>query len=134
MGKLSVAKINRLDRPGMYADGDTLYLNVARGGSKSWVQRIRIAGKQTDLGLGGFPLVSIAEARDTAIDNRRTVRAGGNPLADKRKAKLPTFREAAEQTLEAHSARLRHKADGKTGSNGVANWSATPIRSSATCR
>lgn len=101
MGKLTIAAVKRVDRPGRYGDGGTLYLNVAPGGTKSWVQRITIDGRQRDIGLGPFPVVTLKEARDLAIDNRRTVRRGGDPLADKRRAKVPTFREAAHRTLDS---------------------------------
>ncbi len=111
MGKLTVRKIATLTRPGLYADGATLYLRVAPGGSKQWVQRLAVQGKQTDRGLGGFPLVSINQAREKAFDNRRVARAGGDPFAETRKVTVPTFREAAEQTKDATRARWRN---GKT--------------------
>ena len=112
MSKLTNAKIKSLSLPGMYGDGGTLYLAVARGGSKSWVQRIVVGGKRRELGLGGWPVVSLAEARDAALDNRRLVRKGGDPLAEKGKAKalaaMPTFREAALATFEANKPRLKN--------------------------
>ena len=74
----------------MYRVDSTLYLNVAPGGSKSWIRRIGIHGKRHDIGLGGFPLVGLAEARDRAFETRRLARAGGDPLAEKRKARVPT--------------------------------------------
>ncbi len=95
----------------MYGDGQTLYLHVSPGGSKSWLQRIAVRGKETDLGLGIFPLVSLAEARHKAYENRRLARAGGDPLAEKRKAAVPSFAEAAEKTLEGRRPRWRN---GKT--------------------
>ncbi|MDE0004767.1 MAG: tyrosine-type recombinase/integrase [Rhodospirillaceae bacterium] len=101
MGNLTVARIQALEKPGMYADGETLYLNVAKRGSKSWIQRITIDGKRRDIGLGPFPLVTVSMARAAALENRRKVYQGGDPLADKRRAKMPTFREAALQTFEA---------------------------------
>ena len=78
-------------------------------GTKCWVQRVVILGKRCDIGLGGWPLVSLAEASETAFQNRRTIRSGGDPLAEKRKRRLkvPTFREAAEATFEANAPRLR---------------------------
>ena len=88
MGKLTVGKAKSLSKPGLHSDGGTLYLAVAPGGSKSWIQRITIDGKRHDVGLGGFPLVTLAEARDKAFENRRLARAGGNPLAEKRKTKV----------------------------------------------
>ena len=114
MGKLTVAKVRSLSKPGLHGDGGTLYLCVASGGSKSWVQRLTIQGKRRDIGLGGFPLVTLAEARDEAFQNRRLARRGGDPLADKRKAKVPIFREAAVQTFETNRVRWRHA---KTATN-----------------
>ncbi len=109
MTKLSVARIKKLSEPGLHGDGGTLYLRVTPGGTKCWVQRVVILGKRCDIGLGGWPLVSLAEARETAFQNRRTIRNGGDPLAEKRKRRLkvPTFREAAEATFEANAPRLR---------------------------
>ena len=108
MAKLTVALVRAVSRPGMYGDGGTLYLRVAPGGSKSWIQRITINGRRHDIGLGGFPLVTLAEARDVAFENRRRARRGGDPLADKRKAKVPTFHEAAARTFEANRPRWRN--------------------------
>ena len=108
MARLTIKAIREATRPGRYGDGGTLYLNVAPGGTKSWVQRITIDGKQRDIGLGPWPVVTLAEARDLAIDNRRAVRRGVDPLADKHRAKVPTFLEAAQRTFEANRARWRN--------------------------
>ena len=111
-GKLSAARVRTLQVPGRYGDGGTLYLNVTPEGSKQWVQRLTIAGKRHDIGLGGYPLVSLAEARDAALLNRKLARAGGDPLAEKRKAKqrdsMLTFREAAEMTYKSLRPRWRN--------------------------
>ncbi len=101
MGKLTAAKVKSISKPGRYGDGGTLFLYVAPGGSKSWIQRLTIGGRRRDLGLGGYPLVSLAEARDKAFDNRRLARSGGDPLVLKRRALTPTFRQAAVRTFEA---------------------------------
>ena len=108
MGKLTVTKVRSLTSPGRYGDGGTLFLNIAPGGSKSWVQRLTIDGVRHDIGLGGFPLVTLAEARDKAFEHRRIARGGGDPLAAKRKAKVPSFRRAAALTFEANRARWRN--------------------------
>ena len=99
--RLTVAKAKSLTTPGMYRADPTLYLRIAPSGAKSWIQRLTIDGRRHDLGLGGFPLVSLVEAREQAFDNRRKVRTGGNPLAEKRQAKTPTFAQAAEQRIVA---------------------------------
>ena len=95
---LTVRQCNAATEPGLHGDGNGLYLRVWAGGSKSWILRTVIQRKRTDVGLGGFPLVTLAEARNAAIDTRRIARAGGNPLAGKQETKAPTFREAAQRT------------------------------------
>ena len=108
MGKLTVARIRALTKPGMYGDGGTLFLRVARGGSKSWIQRLAIDGKRRDIGLGGWPLTTLSEAREAAFENRRLARRGGDPLAAKRRAQVPSFREASKATFEANRPRWRN--------------------------
>ena len=106
MTKLTIKRCQALTRPGLHGDGGTLYLRVAPGGSKQWVQRLQIHGRQRDIGLGGFPLVTLAEAREAAFENRRIARRGGDPLAIKRDAaeaaNVPTFADAVEATIKAH--------------------------------
>lgn len=107
-GRLTVKKVQSLTKPGLHGDGGTLYLNVTPNGAKSWIQRVMIDGRRRDIGLGGFPVVTLAEARDMALDNRRLIRAGGDPLAEKRKATMPTFRAAAEKYFAANRPRWRN--------------------------
>lgn len=105
--RLTAARARAVTQPGMCGDGGTLYLKVAPGGSKSWIQRITIDGRRHDIGLGGYPLVTLARAREAAFDSRRVARSGGDPLAAKRRAKTPTFREAAEETFATNERRWR---------------------------
>ena len=107
MSRLTVLKCKAALKPGMYGDGGTLYLDVAPSGSRSWIQRLVIGGKRKDIGLGGFPLVSLVEAREMAFDNRRLARRGGDPLAGKRETGVPSFKEAVEKTIEATRPRWR---------------------------
>ena len=88
MGKLTAAKLKALSTPGLHGDGGTLYLRVAPGGSKSWIQRLTIAGKRRDIGLGSAALVTLAKARQRALANRIAIADGRDPLAEKRKAKV----------------------------------------------
>lgn len=118
--RLTDAKVRALTEPGRYGDvpGSTLYVKVWPGGSKSWVQRLTIDGKRCDIGLGGYPLVPLKEARERAFENRKVARDGGDPRALKRRAGVPTFEEAAARTYEANRARWR---SAKT----EANWAAS---------
>jgi integrase len=116
--RLTAVGVKNLKTPGRYADGNGLYLLVDPSGAKRWVWRgavERRSGKRSDLGLGGIQAVSLADARDKAADIRRMIRAGVNPLAERRRERVtvPTFREAAKEVHRAHSAAFRnakHKA------------------------
>ena len=100
-GMKSYLELKAITEPGFYNAGDTLYLSVKKSGSKSWIQRLTIDGKRCDMGLGSFKLVTLSEARDKAYGHRKAVRQGCHPLAEKRKAKRPSFQKAATQTFEA---------------------------------
>ena len=94
--------------PGRHADGNGLYLYVQPSGARSWIQRLAIRGRRRELGLGSVALVSLAEAREQALANRKLARAGGDPLAAKRRAQgMPTFADAAARVLEQKRAGWR---------------------------
>ena len=106
---LSLAFARGVSEPGRYCDGNALYLQVKPSGARSWVQRMVIRGRRRELGLGGFPLVSLGEARAAAQTNRKLARAGGDPLAARRRAAgMPTFREAAERVWADKRPGWRH--------------------------
>ena len=74
--------------PGFYCDGDGLYLRVDPSGARRWVQRLTILGRPRALELGSARLFSLAEARDAAFKNRKLARAGGDPIAERRRRVL----------------------------------------------
>ena len=87
--------------PGRHADGNGLYLYVQPSGTRSWIQRLVIRGRRSELGLGSVALVSLAEAREQALMNRKLARQDGDPLAEKRRsAGIPSFAEAAVTVIE----------------------------------
>lgn len=97
---LTAAFVNTAKEPGKYHDGNGtgLFLLVRPTGGKFWVQRITIRGKRCELGLGSPPVVTLAEARDQALQNKRLARSGGDPLAAKRRARrILTFEQAARK-------------------------------------
>ncbi len=105
---LSATRAKALTVPGRYADGGGLLLYVSTTGRKSWVQRITIDGRRRDIGLGSFPAVSLAQAREKAMDNRAAVAQGRDPLAEKHVQIVPTFREAAHAVHKANKPRWRN--------------------------
>ena len=108
MGKLTTLKVKSLQEPGRYGDGSGLYLVIRPGGSKSWVQRIVIDGKRCDIGLGGIPAVTLASAREKALDNRSTIADGRDPRIERRRSAVPTFKDAAVKYIKQNAGRWRH--------------------------
>ena len=107
--RLSAAKVRQALAAGKYYDGNGLFLRVEPTGSKRWVQRLTVHGKQREIGLGAAELVTLAEARDAAIENRKLARAGGDPLAARHaKVALPTFDEAVQKVIELYSPTWRN--------------------------
>ncbi len=116
---LSPAFVRKASKPGRYNDGNGLFLKVDPSGAKRWGQRLVIHGRQRTLGLGGCALVSLAEAREAALANRKIARAGGDPLAQRRlTTDTPTFESAAATVIELH----RH---GWRSEKHAAQWEAT---------
>ncbi len=102
---LTAAFVRTISRPGVYGDGRGgrgLSLRVHRTAtgriSKTWRQRVRIEGRLTSIGLGPYSEITLAEARQKALDNSRAVLHGGDP----RGRGVATFAEAAERTIELH--------------------------------
>jgi integrase len=116
MGKLNTAKLRTLTKPGTYGDGAGLYLQVRGPERRSWLFRFKAAGRGHLMGLGAFPDVSLAEARDAAAAARKQVRQGVNPIDERRatrtavaaSAGLNTFAQVADAYIAAHAASWRN--------------------------
>ena len=100
----SAAFVQNIKRPGSYGDGRgghglRLRIRERTGGgvTKYWFQRLRVAGQTLNLGLGAYPVLSLAEARKQALANRRSAAQGRDPRAEKRE--IPTFAQAAEEVV-----------------------------------
>lgn len=93
--KLTAAAVRNLG-PGLHGDGGNLYLRVDPSGARRWIVRLMVQGKRRDHGLGSASLVSLAEAREAALQHRKIARVGDDPLAEKRRSQdVPTFKKAA---------------------------------------
>ena len=111
---LTAVAVKALRAPGFYADGNGLHLKVEASGAKRWVQRLVIQGKRRDLGLGSATTVTLAQARDTALENRKTARSGGDPNAVRlRAAAIPTFQTAAQKVHDLHLPTWRNAKHGQ---------------------
>ncbi|MYB10771.1 MAG: DUF4102 domain-containing protein [Acidimicrobiia bacterium] len=114
MSNLTAAKVKTAG-PGKYHDGQGLHLRVTDSGSKSWVLRITVDGRRHDIGLGGWPDVSLADARRKALGHRSAAADGRDPLADKRRPVTPAFKDAAQAVYGANRPRWRSERH-------AANW------------
>lgn len=101
--KLSETAIKRLDKPGIYGDGDGLFLRVRKGGSRQWLFIFKREGKRTEIGLGGYGQgtapVSLSLAREKAEAIREKLARGLDPRADRRPARVVTFRHVMDELL-----------------------------------
>ena len=106
---LTALQVKNLKIPGQYTDGNGLTLLVEESLTKRWFQRVTIDGKQRNTGLGGYPAVSLAAARDMAISNLLAIKAGKDIIEEKQRKKeaacesappVPTFAEAATRVIE----------------------------------
>ena len=115
MGNLNPKKVENLTEPGIHEDGDGLRLVVKTTGSKSWVFRYQIGGNRREMGLGGFPKVTLKAARLEAAGCRKLLVAGSDPMAVRdaeriakrealraKAARGRTFAMLAGEYLEAH--------------------------------
>ena len=111
--ELSPLEVRRLSRPGRWSVGgvDGLALQVTSSGARSWVLRLAVAGRQREMGLGSFPTVPLAEAREKARVQRARVGEGADPIAMRRAAlsaaaaersSQQTFTEVAAQYIAQH--------------------------------
>ncbi|MCE2526121.1 MAG: tyrosine-type recombinase/integrase [Actinomycetia bacterium] len=108
---LSAPFVRTVTRLGRYGDGRgghglSLMVRPTRIEgrlSKTWVQRIRINGRETNLGLGSYPAVTLAEARRRALLNRQMVEEGRNPRA----RKIPTFRYATDRVIRLYASKWK---------------------------
>ena len=111
--RLSALQVTKLTKPGLYGDGGGLTLQITPTGVKSWLFRYMVDGQAFGMGLGPTHTVSLAEARKKALDARKLLIDGINPLSAKKQnqiaaalaaAKTMTFDQCAEAYILAHQA------------------------------
>ncbi len=113
--RLTSATVRTLKTPGLHGDGNGLYLKVDPSGAKRWIQRLVIDGKRRDIGLGSADAAgtTLSAAREKAVENRKLARAGGDPLAAKKRSlEVLTFKAAAEKVHELSKPTWRNEKHG----------------------
>ncbi len=127
--ELSALEVRRLNRPGRWSVGgvDGLALQVTAAGAKSWVLRISVAGRQREMGLGSFPTVPLADARDKARQQRVQLEQGGDPIAARQMAiNLAVAQRDLQQTFANVAALyISHHEKSWKNSKHAAQWRST---------
>jgi integrase len=111
--ELGALEVSRLHDPGLHFVGVVpgLALRVTPEGARSWILRVSVGGRRRDMGLGGYPEVPLATARQRGRDARDKVRSGIDPVQERRDARSAlkasqaaaiTFRRAAEAYIAIH--------------------------------
>ena len=111
--RLTALQVQKLKVPGYHADGAGLHLCVKASGGKSWIFRYRFGGKEREMGLGPLHTFSLADARDRALEQRKLIAQGIDPIEQKRAletqrkltdASVISFDLAAEKFIASHRA------------------------------
>lgn len=107
--ELSALHVKRLTDPGLHAVGGVkgLCLQVVDGDARSWILRVLINGKRRSVGLGGYPDVSLSEARERASALRMRIRNGVDPVEERRALRALSKAKQNAMTFEK-AARLWH--------------------------
>jgi hypothetical protein len=133
--KLTTKKVERA-RPGMVGDGDGLWLRVVTPQRRNWVFRYQRQGKAREMGLGSFPAVSLAQAREKAQAARRLLADGTDPLNQRHnvqaaekaeQARAVTFAHAAEAYITAHASGWRNAKHAAQWRAAIANHAAAVL-------
>lgn len=126
INKLSAAFVAKTNKPGRYADGGGLYLQVSQFGTKAWLYRFMINGTARQMGLGSVNTFSLKEARERALKARQLVADGIDPIKTKNaqrarlkaeRAKSISFKEAAAKYIAAHEAGWKNDKHGQQWAN-----------------
>lgn len=126
---ISPLALSKLKDAGMHFVGHVagLALRVSDTGARSWILRIMVDGKRCDIGLGAYPSIGLAAAKELALSMRQQVKDGINPLNAKREARsrlrheqasFINFKTSAEGYIAAHRS-------GWKNAKHVAQWEST---------
>lgn len=133
--KLSPLAVTKASKPGYYGDGAGLWLQVSASGSKSWIFRYTLAGKQREMGLGATHTITLAAAREQAKQYRVMLRDGQDPLDTRNaarnavvaaKARMMTFDQCAAAYIAAHRGSWKSAKHASQWENTLTTY-ATPI-------
>lgn len=113
-GRLTARRVETAPE-GRYVDALGLMLWVRPSGARSWVLRVQQDGRRRDIGLGSWPTVTLAMARDKALATRRLIMEGRDPVAERKQAReVPTLAQALDAWIAKEAPTWRGGAEGHT--------------------
>jgi integrase len=115
--KLTARTVASLSKPGKYSDGGGLYLRIDGEGTparRRWIMRFVMRNRTREMGLGGYPEISLADARKARDAAEKTFQAGQDPIAERERFRLtqmgkPTFGQVADALIEAKAPEWRNE-------------------------
>jgi len=135
--ELSAIEVKAINVSGLHAVGGVagLLLQVSSTGSKSWILRVMIGSKRRDIGLGGYPDVPLAMAREKAREARKKIESGIDPIEERKdsrnkliqtQASKLLFDEAADQFVAQKQVEFKNKKHASQWTNTLKTY-ASPI-------
>ncbi|MAV75540.1 MAG: integrase [Cellvibrionales bacterium] len=132
---LTAAKIKNITKPGYYADGAGLYLQVTSKGAKSWVYRFMLNNRRRDMGLGSLQAIGLSEARAVRADQQRLLTQGIDPIEHRKASKAEhliklakasneniTFSQCAEEYINLKASEWRSSKSKQQWSNTMRDY------------
>lgn len=128
VGALEMRRDTKFTKPGLHSVGEVagLALQVSASGARSWVLRVMTGGKRRDMGLGGYPDVTLAGAREAARAARAKIKEGIDPITEAKAARSAAraahatavpFERAGRLYIEAHEPGWRNAKHGQQWRN-----------------
>lgn len=128
---LGALEVSRLAGDGLHAVGTVagLYLSINTNGARSWILRTMVGNRRTDIGLGSYPAITLAVARERALEAKDSIRQGVDPVADKRAKRAViewTFDRCAAEYIAINRAGWKNAKHAQQWENTLASY-ASPM-------
>jgi len=124
--ELKALEVARLTKPGLHNVGGVsgLSLHIVPTGARTWILRVMVAGKRREMGLGSFPTVTLAGAREAARLARAKIESGIDPIEEKRaqKSALAASRASAQTFQQCAEAYIAAKESGWKNAKHADQW------------